>query len=53
MANAKELAKKVADFIKHNKINTSDHTMDEIVKGYFMAQLEAINTAGAKALAEM
>ncbi len=50
MENAQELASKVASFIKYNKIDTTEHSMEEIVKGYFMAQLEAIDKAGEKAL---
>lgn len=43
---AQELAQKVSEFIKHNNIDTKLYTMDEIVKAYFEAQIQAINKAG-------
>jgi hypothetical protein len=33
-----ELAKKIAIFINHNDIDTSKHTMEEIINGYFESQ---------------
>ena len=43
---ATTLAKNVAEFIAHNEIDITEHTMDEIVKGYFVAQIEAGEEAG-------
>lgn len=48
--NADSLAAKVADFIKHNNIDTNKFTMDQIVQGYFTKQIEAIEEAGQQAL---
>ena len=45
-----ELAQRVVNFIDHNDIDVTKFSMDKIVKGYFEAQLEAIETAGAKVL---
>jgi hypothetical protein len=33
-----EFAKKIAEFIKHNNIDVSKHSMEEIVAGYMEAQ---------------
>ncbi len=35
---AMELAKPVVDFIKHNNIDMTKHTLDEVIEGYFSAQ---------------
>jgi len=45
---AKELAKRVTEFINHNNIDTKQHSMDEIVAGYFASQIEAIEKAGSE-----
>jgi hypothetical protein len=47
---AEQLAANVADFITHNGIDISKVSMDEIVAGYFAAQMQAIEEA-AKAVA--
>ena len=40
-----EMAQKVAEFIIHNSIDLSQHTMDEIVAGFIKAQSVALSKA--------
>lgn len=42
---AEMLAQKVAEFIRYNKIDLSQYTVDEVVKAYHVAQMKAIERA--------
>ena len=45
--NAQEYASKVANFIKHNNIDTDKYSMEIIVREYTKAQIEALDNLTA------
>jgi len=45
---AEQFAESVAEFITHNQINVTKVSMEDIIKGYFVAQMDANEAAGQK-----
>ena len=53
MTTTTELAQKIAAFIEHNDIDVTQTPMDEIVKGYFAANLSSLDTAAEQVKQEL
>ncbi len=50
--SANEYAERIAEFIKHNNIDTNEFTMDQIVTGFYQVQLKALDNMETSEITE-